>query len=354
MATTEFLIAKDGHWQHVFPMDIPAAVRLSAKIEPGDAYIFDDTAVLDVPAAPAGHRVKLAGEERSCLKEILAANRRVELVQGDTQGQVIQVIDGQTPEKLPAGPALIFTPGDCDLWQLGDAVADPSVTRVDDGSPIMADVWLVNAYLPEARQLRIAESVRAVARPILMAEATPLGYAIDRPQGRVVVIAGDLATSNLALQAGFPRLIAQALDWLDGQQPWKDEVVGWDQRAGTMYSWSTSAGPPILAVSSGTSDNGARPGERPPRQVENLSYSQRDRNVGQSTLQKFMTGQVENLSYGQGDPCGTDIRVPDDIGGAASAVVVQEPWPPLWIVPAALAAVLLIIEWCLYQRRWTS
>ena len=49
-----FSIAKDGRWQHVFTLDLPAAARLTAKIEPGDAYIFDDTAVLDVPAAPAG------------------------------------------------------------------------------------------------------------------------------------------------------------------------------------------------------------------------------------------------------------------------------------------------------------
>ncbi len=52
----------------------------------------------------------------------------------------------------------------------------------------MAGVRLFDAYLPEARQLQIAESLRAVAKPILWAGATPLGYAIDRPQGRVVVI----------------------------------------------------------------------------------------------------------------------------------------------------------------------
>jgi hypothetical protein len=28
--------------------------------------------------------------------------------------------------------------------------------------------------------------------------------------------------------------------------------------------------------------------------------------------------------------------------------------PPLWIALAAAAALLLIVEWCLYQRLWTS
>ncbi len=149
----QFSIAKNGRWQHVFTLDLPAAARLTAKIEPGDAYIFDDTAVLDVPAAPAMHRVKFTGEERSCLKEILAANHRVELIQDDTEAKAIQVIDGKTPQTLPAGPLLIFTPAACDLWQLGEAVADPLVTGVDHNSPIMAGVRLFDAYLPEARQL---------------------------------------------------------------------------------------------------------------------------------------------------------------------------------------------------------
>jgi hypothetical protein len=196
------------------------------------------------------------------------------------------IIEGKTPKKLPASPALIFSPGACDLWELGEAIADPLVTVADDRSPVTAGVRLFDAYLPEARQLRMAESPGTVAKPILWAGAAPLGYAIDRPQGRVVVIAGNLATSNMALQAAFPQLIAQALDWLDRQPLWKDEVVG----------RCTASGP---------------------------------------------------------DPM-IDLRVHNDLGSDASALALPKPWPPLWIVPAALAAVLLIIEWCLYQRRWTS
>ncbi|MGO9112817.1 MAG: vWA domain-containing protein [Thermoguttaceae bacterium] len=314
--SAQFSIVKDGRWQHVFTLDLPAAARFVAKIEPGDFYGFDDTAVLDVAAAPAVHRVKLVGEERSGLKEILAANRRVELIQDDTHGKAICVIDGKTPETLPSGPVLIFAAGACDLWQLGEAVANPLVTRVDDRSPIMAGVRLFDAYLPEARKLQIAESVRAIARPIMWADATPLGYAIDRPQGRVVVIAGDFATSNLALQAGFPQLIAQSLDWLDGQPPWQNEIMRPARgEAGQLSKLSTVEPYPARAY-----------GERPTRQVENL----------------FCCGQ------------GIDIRVPNNIGSEASALVLEKPWPPLWIVPAALAAALVIIEWCLYQRRWTS
>jgi len=51
---------------------------------------------------------------------------------------------------------------------------------------------------------------------------------------------------------------------------------------------------------------------------------------------------------------GTDLRVPADIGKAVSAATFASQRMPLWISLAATAALLLILEWCLYQRRWTS
>jgi hypothetical protein len=62
--------------------------------------------------------------------------------------------------------------------------------------------------------------------------------------------------------------------------------------------------------------------------------------------------QVNDLS-GSSTP-GIDIRAPRDIGSDASAVIPGKPGLPLWIMPAAVAAALVIVEWCLYQRRWTS
>jgi hypothetical protein len=166
-AAAQFSIVKDGRWQHVFTLDLPSSARLTAKIEPGDFYVFDDAAVLDVPAAPAAHRVILSGAERSGLKEILAANRQV---------------------------------------------------------------------------------------------------------------------------------------------PWKDDVIAPSPALGQEEIGPMGLIGPICPL----------------------------------------------LARGQGEPGGTDIRVPNDVGSDASALVLEPPVPPLWLVPAGLAAVLVIIEWCLYQRRWTT
>jgi len=51
-----------------------------------------------------------------------------------------------------------------------------------------------------------------------------------------------------------------------------------------------------------------------------------------------------------GEPNGVDIRVRGD-----AAVFPSVPPPsPLWISLAAAAALLIVLEWCLWQRRWTS
>ena len=341
----KFPVAKDSSARHIFTLTLPSAARLTAKIEPGDSYPFDDAATLDLPAAPAGHRVKLVCDDQSSLKEVLAANQRVQLTgeannvsgtlrvpEGGAPGvpNTIQVIDGKTPEKLPAGPALIFSPTACDLWQLGNAVTDPSVTRVDDDSPVTDGVWLLNACLPDARQLRISDSPGVTARPILWAGTVPLGYAIDRPQGRVVVIAGDLAAGNLPSHGAFSQLLDQALDWLDGQPPWL---------AGRVSNLS----PPEPVAAGGPGESSPAEAKGPSTQVAEAKGSSR-----QVAEAKGSSRQVENLSYA------ADIRVPDNLSSEASAVAVERPWPPLWIGPAALAAALVIIEWCLYQRRWTS
>ncbi len=55
-----------------------------------------------------------------------------------------------------------------------------------------------------------------------------------------------------------------------------------------------------------------------------------------------------------GEPSGIDIRVPGDIGKDALTVTSEPARPPPWIPLAAAAAVLAVLEWCLYLRRWTS
>jgi hypothetical protein len=49
-----FAVEKDGRWQHLFKtLTLSMAARLTVRIMPSDAYPFDDTADLDIPAPSA-------------------------------------------------------------------------------------------------------------------------------------------------------------------------------------------------------------------------------------------------------------------------------------------------------------
>jgi len=150
--SVSFEVKQNDRWQYVFPLDLPAsAARLTAQIEPGDAYSYDDKAVLEVPAPPDVHRATLTGEEQSYLKEILAANRRVDLISDDPQARAVHVIDGKRLEKLPAGPLLIFSPG-IDIRVPGDIGSDAAALVLPKPSP---PLWIIPAVLAAA--LLIAE-----------------------------------------------------------------------------------------------------------------------------------------------------------------------------------------------------
>jgi hypothetical protein len=68
---------------------------------------------------------------------------------------------------------------------------------------------------------------------------------------------------------------------------------------------------------------------------------------------EILPGSANDVARASLPSDGTDLRVPSDIGMEASDVAVEKPRSPLWILLAAVAAGLVIVEWCLYQRLWT-
>ena len=297
-------VAHKGRWRQTFEMASAAGGRLTARLEPADDYTADNEAAADVPPV-AICRVSLASEAGTALKSAMAANPRVELAPatGGDAGQ-IHVFDGREPETLPGGPVLVVNPGPCDLWRVGDAVADPTVDRLAADVPFLAGVRMIDVYLPEARRLELTEAAKPLARPLAWsADGTPLGYAIERPQGRVVVLSGNLAASNLAMQTGFPIFVTNALDWLAGHPLQGDEF---------------------------------RRIHHAPR--DDAHHAERD----------------EYGCFTTDYPGGVDLRTPGDWGVDAASAAMAWPLPPAWLCPVVLALALLAVEWCLYQRRWIS
>jgi len=293
-------LAPDGRWQQVFEMTTPEAGRLRARLdddlaEDGDAWQDDNQATTHVPPAPV-HRVVLVTEGNLYLQSALEANPLVELTVTDTPPQppkgTIVVLDGKVPNRLPDGPVLVVNPrGSCDLWQLGDALEDPTVAGQDEGAPLLTDVRLQNVLLPEARRLELTEKTRASARAVAWtADGTPLAFRVERPAGRVLVLCGDLQRSNLRLSTAFPIMMTNALSWLAGEDDWA---------------------------------LGDSPG----------------RKAGDEGLGIWVPGE-------------SDLRVPSNLGVDLTKVIARRPGPPPWLYLVGLCVLLAAVEWCLYERRW--
>lgn len=286
--------AGPGRWQRVFQMESAEAGRLEARIDRADDYAGDNQASVWVP--PCGTcRVVLPAAASRYLRDALAANPRVELEVSDartakTSRGSVYAYEGRTPSKLPDGPVLVVDPQNaCDLWSLGDGIAEPIVAGQAAGSAILAGVRLEGVRLPQARRLILTEAARPVAAPLLWtAQRAALAFAIDRPGGRVVVLSGALETSDLPKRAAWPVMLAGAVEWLSA---------------------------PLVQP------------DRPP-QPSQLSDNQAD----------------------ESDLCTQVGTVPK---ATQEAAVRGPAGPPVWISLAAAALAAMVAEWCLYHRRWT-
>ncbi len=207
------------------------------------------------------------------------------------------MIYGPVPKTLPAGPLLVLHPqGPCDLWQPGDAIAEPVVARQAEDLPLLSGVRLVGIRLAEARKLLLRPKAEPLAQPLAWAaDGSPLAYAIPRVEGRVIVLAGSLEGGEWPQRTAFPILLANALDWVAACEG--------NGRLKTCPATSCGAGvPPAEAAET------AAPQER-------------------------------------------DIRVPQRLVGKTVASEDRE--FPLWTCLVGFAGLLLTAEWCLYHRRWT-
>ncbi|MGD0900109.1 MAG: VWA domain-containing protein [Thermoguttaceae bacterium] len=276
--TVHVSMPPNGRWQQVFSMTTSAGGTLTARLGPPDAYRADNFAIVYLPPAPtyriqytaAGTQYPVLSTQYSVLST--RGSPPSPLFRALLANPLVEIVDAKAADgRRDAGPSVSI-----------------QVARLAEDSPILAGVSIVDVYLGGAKPLELTEAAKTHARPLLwMADGTPLGYAIERPEGRVVVLCGSLAESNLAMQTAFPIFVTNALDWL--------------------------AAPPVRAERD----------QKPAGCVGAITPS-------------------------------LDLRAPADLGVDPDSAVIRQPRPPARLWPAVLVFAILMMEWCLYQRRWMS
>lgn len=335
-----------------------------------NALATDDQAWAIVPPREV-QQVLLVTPGNLFLQKVFEANplARVRIEKEFPQtwpSDAIIVLHGAVPDPLPAGNVFVVDPSTgCDMWQLGPSLENPIVTEQDKNSPLMTHVRLDNVLMPAARQLTFPEPPHVLAGTV---SGDPVYAEVKRTRGRCLVLSVDINEGDLAFRTAFPIMVANAMGWFAG-------------RSGELRpSLSTGA----MTVVDGTSASADRA-----RQYELLSpsgtrHALEASELGTGALSEqqvrltipplaecgiwsvFAKDQFrENtkkdrptalptaqLAVNLASPEETDVRTPADrITQSQQTQLAGWFTRPIWYYLAASALGLMVVEWCLYQRR---
>jgi hypothetical protein len=217
-------LALDGGASADAVWPLPAAARVaSVTVAADDAVPADDAASTAVVRPRVGQLVGSSEAVERALYSlpgwtISRAGRATYSVDGSAD---MSVFAGEAPEHLPPGGVLIVGAPD-------GAAAGPDPVVPETGSvrglellPVGSHPLVAGLDLAGVRVTPAAFEVPPWAHPILFAGGQGVGFAGERPGGRLVVLGFDPDDpgSSFAKRPSFPVLIARAADWLAPAAP---------------------------------------------------------------------------------------------------------------------------------------
>jgi hypothetical protein len=336
-------------WRHTGEYASAEGGTLTARLDHHDALAADDRAFAILPprrelevclVGPGSLFLEKALEANALVHQPVPVARNLDGAKEASEGHAVTIYHEKLPGRLPAGPVMVLHPlSGCDLWERGEPLTEPVVAEQDRESPLLTHVNLKGLTLPRARRLKPLHDRTQVLATALTGE--PLCFTVERPEGRVFVLSGDLEAGELPLRTAFPILMSNALVWLAGGQENYREAVP----TGAVVELTLPEKPGLQWFAP---DGRAFP---LPAGTSRVSVGPLDQ-VG---VWRVATGRDEpaevevacNLANGRR----SDLR-PD--AAVASAPRPEETHSLRWPLPfllLGLTAGLLGLEWCLYQRR---
>lgn len=193
-----------------------ASVRLTAT----DVLMADNRASIDLPTCPArtvvlvtnGNRLLQAALEAQPGLNLAVVARLPSDARNTIPADAILVFDGVTPPRLPTGRLLVIGPvNSCDCWSIGGKLEHTVVGWQDRHSPLLSGVRLEQLRLDGIRRLTFSSPARVLAST---ETGDALYTALERPQGRALVLTTSTDEGDLTHRTAFPILINNALAWL--------------------------------------------------------------------------------------------------------------------------------------------
>jgi von Willebrand factor type A domain/Aerotolerance regulator N-terminal len=345
-------LSANGTWREVSEMASAAGGRLRARLDRDDALAADNEAwAILPPCEPIAVTLVTEGERFANLyvEKVLEASPLVK------QPVTIVVAKGRAtppdtpvtvyyrtvPATLPAGAALVIDPnGPSDLWDIGGPAA-PLVGRVDRESPVMAHVRLENVRLTGHKSITPKGKVQVLATSV---GDDTLCFAADRPAGRVIVLSVNLEQGDLPLRTAFPILVTNAVAWLAGQREELRESAASGGFITVTLPQSTAGAELSLWSPDGI-------GRRLPAGTDRVALGPLDRRGVWRVAAASDGPAVTEVACNLANRSESDLRpTPMPAATANERAAPAMPRAARYYL-SVLVFVLLVVEWCLFQRR---
>ena len=376
----------------VFQKQIESTARaggiLTGKMKLDDGLALDDEANAILPSRPE-IPVRLVTPEDSesyFLTRVLQSIPLVKLVgEATPESQTepaLTVFSGIVPDEIPSGPVLLVdVPADgpplddtLPAWRLGDAIENPIIAKQEKESPLLRHVHLQNVVMAGGKDLDVHQSLGAPTTLLETASGARVCVSIEREQGRILMLATDLDTSDLPLRIAFPVLMTNAMNWFfreSGEiQPAlaTDQLaeVDWDLGDDTNLVTANLIAPDGDASIVTVERNRARIGPLAAAGIYRMTLDRvdevkRDEQADQEDnldSEGLMEVTAEDLREKKADKfvavnlCNaneSDLRIPELPQSVAGQLPPAGRSP--WFYLVFLAAGLVLTEWVLFQRR---
>lgn len=346
-------------WSQTFEKTSVEGGRLVARLDHADPLAGDNQAVAMLPKREMT-KVLLISAGNLFLQKALQANPLVELTTAKElpakyEPGMVHVFHRLVPEKLPPGKLLLVDPRDsCDQWTVGEALENPIVTKQDANSPLMQHVRLDNVLLPKARQLKPAEGAQILVSAV---NGEPLYFAFERPGQKVLALTVDLDEGDLTLRTAFPIMVTNALSWFSGQSgELREALIAGAVTDVDLLSQASQSNRYALWSPGGVQkplpEGVAKPSIGPLDEIG--VWSIREAKQEDAAKARSEEPPLLELACNLANKTESDLRLPESWQGQSAASLASGSLfvRPIWFYLVAIAWLLAVGEWFLYQRRW--
>jgi hypothetical protein len=339
-------------------LEVPATVRKAearlADSAGADALALDDRGWA-VSTLGEGTTVRIVGPGNRFLEVGLGLlpNIRTTLVPTttaaftETAAQVpVTILDGVVPATLPPGNLFfIAPPRSTEFFSITGQIDFPALRPAPGDEPLLRNIKLSDVSVLKANKL----APGAWARTVVDGDGGPMLVAGERDGRRIVVLAFDLHASDLPVQVAFPLLLSNIISYLAPGSGAEAAQLSPDQPLAIPVDTSITAvrvtNPAGTIVPLELKNGQAIDADTDTPGVYVVEQFQGDKLVARQRYAVNLFAPDESMIAPQ-----AELKVPQTSGLQQATTSERVGRQELWRWLAALALIVLIAEWLVYQR----